>query len=527
MPILVLHGETFVDANQQRNKGPQIRVRFFPCFLRCLGHIAINEKISGASIRCFVSHTMIFAPGGVASKTVLCDERSLSTVLRTKTFQLTILRMQPDRPTPTPLGVTKAVPTVSRVCADQTLIELVYDPARRETALAVSRFGGLWNLEKEVRIETGETLVPYSPKNNLIANECVLLASQPAEFFSKAELLSDIEAFLHRYVDLSPIFEKIAAYYVLLTWVYDAFNDLPYLRLRGEYGTGKTRGLMAIGSLCYKAFSASGASTTSPIFHTLDAFGGTLLFDEADLPYSDARADIVKILNNGTVRGMPVLRTMQDRFKEFNPRAFKVFGPKIVAMRGSFDDRALESRFFTEETGRRPLRADIPIHQPPEMKAEALALRNRLLHFRLCSFFSINTNPAAFMAGVEPRLNQSAGALLSLVDDADLRGELQTAFIADYEIARAERSQTAESAILKAASAAFANSEGVGARVADIADRFNADNAQLYGGSRSSRWIGHIIRTRLHLETRKSDGVYIVPATEKPKIEALRARMGI
>jgi len=432
-----------------------------------------------------------------------------------------------DEPRMGRAGRKQGVPTVSRVCADHTIIELVYDAAKRTTGLAVSRFGGLWNIEQEVRIETGETLVPYSPGNNLISNECVLLPSTPSEFFTKEELVADIQAFLHRYVDLSPLFEKIAAYYVLLTWVHDAFNEVPYLRLRGEYGTGKTRGLMAIGSLCYKAFSASGASTTSPIFHTLDAFGGTLLFDEADLPYSDARADIVKILNNGTVQGMPVLRTIINRFKEFNPYAFKVFGPKIIAMRGSFDDRALESRFFTEETGRRPLRADIPIHLPQELKTEALALRNRLLHFRFCNLFSIKTDPTALMADVEPRLNQSALSLLSLVDDADLRAEMQQAFIADYEATRTERSETAEAGVLRAASAAFAATKGANASVGEVAGYFNREHSAEYGGARSNKWIGHILRTRLHLVTRKSDGVYVVPATEKPKIESLIARLGL
>ncbi|HEY1613096.1 MAG TPA: zincin-like metallopeptidase domain-containing protein [Rhizomicrobium sp.] len=279
------------------------------------------------------------------------------------------------------------VPTVSRVTAD-TLVELVYDRDKRATALVVSRFDGLWNIEQEVKIDTGEVLVPYAASNNLIVNECVLLPSRPVEYGSKDELVADIRSYLHRYVDLSPLFEHIAAYYVLLTWVHDAFNELPYLRLRGEYGTGKTRGLLTIGSLCYKPFFASGASTTSPIFHTLNAFGGTLVLDEADLPFSDARVELVKILNNGTVKGMPVLRTLQNRYKEFNPYAFKVFGPKIIATRAPFQDRALESRFLTEETGSRPLRPDIPIHFPNCHKDEALELRNRLLHFRLEAFAS-------------------------------------------------------------------------------------------------------------------------------------------
>ncbi len=48
----------------------------------------------------------------------------------------------------------RCVPTVSRATSD-TLVELVYDPIKRQTALAVSRFNGLWNIEQEVKIETG------------------------------------------------------------------------------------------------------------------------------------------------------------------------------------------------------------------------------------------------------------------------------------------------------------------------------------------------------------------------------------
>jgi hypothetical protein len=86
----------------------------------------------------------------------------------------------------------------------------------------------------------------------------VLLPSEPQEYGSDAALLSEIESFIHRYVDVSPLFEKIACYYVLLTWIYDRFNELPYLRLRGEPGSGKTRFMLTVGSLCYKPIFASG-----------------------------------------------------------------------------------------------------------------------------------------------------------------------------------------------------------------------------------------------------------------------------
>ena len=45
----------------------------------------------------------------------------------------------------------------------------------------------------------------------------------------------------------------------------------------------------------------------------------------ADFRFSDERAEIVKILNTGNVAGLPVLRTMMNRDREFNPQAFQVF----------------------------------------------------------------------------------------------------------------------------------------------------------------------------------------------------------
>ncbi len=285
-------------------------------------------------------------------------------------------------------------PTVSRVLSDSTLIELVYDPVAHTTGLAVAGLEVDASVLQSLELPTGETLVPYAADNNLIASGCVLLPSAIGEFTDKATLVAEVRAFLHGYVDLPDAFEAIAAHYVLLSWVYDAFTDLPYLRLRGDYGTGKTRALLVLGALSYKSFFASGASTPSPIFHIQDRFQGTLILDEADFRFSDASAQLTKILNNGTTAGLPVLRTMTNRNRELNPQAFRVFGPKIVAMRHRFSDLALESRFITAETSGRALRSDVPVHLPPEFASEALALRNKLLAWRLRSRFSVGPDLA-------------------------------------------------------------------------------------------------------------------------------------
>src|SRR2546429_4563993 len=136
------------------------------------------------------------------------------------------------------------VPTVSESLLDGRLIELLYRQHEGRTALAVYD-AGRWALQPHVDLD-GVRLIPFSPGNNLIKNEAVLLPSEPRTYGSEEERLNDIRAFIHRYVDLSPTFEKVAMYYVLLSWLYDAFNELPYLRLRGDFGTGKTRALLVI-----------------------------------------------------------------------------------------------------------------------------------------------------------------------------------------------------------------------------------------------------------------------------------------
>jgi hypothetical protein len=279
----------------------------------------------------------------------------------------------PAPPAPPPVRTRNPQPTpiISRVLADGTQIEALHDAARGTTQLAICPPSGKVAVVAHYDLPNGERLVAYSAANNLLVSECVLLPSAVGPHGDKAKLLADIRAYIHRYVDLSPHFEDIAAHYVLLSWVHDAFGELPYLRFRGDYGTGKTRALLAIGSICYKPIFASGASSVSPIFRMLDAFGGTLILDEADLRFSDATADLTKILNNGNMQGLPVLRTVSNRNNELHPQAFKVYGPKLVAMREGFADAALESRFLTEETGTRPLRSGISVHLPGIMKEEA------------------------------------------------------------------------------------------------------------------------------------------------------------
>lgn len=418
-------------------------------------------------------------------------------------------------------------PTVSRVFDDGAMIELVYDAASFQTRLAYRLPGGEVSLEDAIELSSGETLVPYSPRNNLLTSGCVLLPSAIGEAMDKADLLAEIKRHLGAYVDLSPLFMDIAAHYVLLSWVHDAFNELPYLRFQGEFGTGKTRALLAIGSLCYKPIFASGASTVSPLFHLLHEFGGTLVLDEADLRFSDATADLTKILNNGTVKGMPVLRTMTNRHRELNPHAFTVFGPKLIAMREGFQDEALESRFLTENTTVCQMRADIPINLPDGMKSEALDLRNGLLRWRFESRNHISVDPARAIDSLSARSNQTALALLSLIDDPALRGSLGTHLAMAEARGATRRAALPHIAMVGVLYRRFAKADVSYVTVADAVADYNTLALENGDGPLTHKGAGYLIRAKLGLVTTKTRGVYVIPAHEKKKIADLAQRYGV
>jgi hypothetical protein len=164
---------------------------------------------------------------------------------------------------------------------------------------------------------------------------------------------------------------------------------------------------------------------------------------------------------------------------------------------------------------------------PAAFDEEARGLRNKLLAWRFRSRFSVGPDPSRMAEGVAPRYRQTSLALLSLVDDPALH-EAICRELAGYE-ARVlqERADTLEAAMLTAIEETFATATGPHAPIKDIAARFNAAAVEELGRAMSNKWVGGFIRSRLHLGTLKTGGVYVVPATERAKLAALAERYGI
>lgn len=321
-----------------------------------------------------------------------------------------------------------------------------------KVAYAVRGLDGKINTKATVDV-AGVSYVPYPANMGLIEAEVVLFPEKPVDYSNEKALVEEVRQFIHRYLDIDPFYEKLAAYYVLFSWLYDVFENLPYLRAIGDYGTGKTRFIQVIGACCYRPMFTSGASTTSPVFNVIDIFSGTLIIDEADFGNSDSDAEIIKILNVGYYKKGVVLRSEKDpsdASDKYWPSAKKVYGPKILATRKPFMDRATESRCLTKRmTTARP-RPGIPYTLGPEFWREATDLRNKLLMYRLRNHKPMLIDQRLADESVEPRLNQVTMALKTIIKDDDMRRDIDTFIRAYNDLLISDRQMTLPAVVVQA-----------------------------------------------------------------------------
>lgn len=419
-----------------------------------------------------------------------------------------------------------SIPTASAVLPNGELAEMVYDAVERRTRFIVGT-GDTWTYEDSIPLSPTERLVPFSPGNNLVKHHVVLFPTEPEEYGDEADLVSRIRDFVHRYVGLTEAFEEVAAYYALFSWVYDAFHEVPYVRVRGGYGSGKSRFLLTVGSICRLPLFASAASTVSPLFRLLDSFRGTLVLDEGDFRYSDEKSEVVKILNNGNARGFPVLRTEVSRQREFDPRAYHVFGPKLIATRGFFQDRALESRCVTEDLRGGTLRPEIPLNLDDHHREEALRLRNQLLLYRLRNFHSTRSAGRSPDSGLEPRLEQIFGPLLSVVRDETARSRITDALRNLNDDIEDERAESVEAEVLTVIRDLVARGPAERLAIQDIATEFTNRFGAAYEKRITARWIGSIVRRRLGLKPSRSTGVFVLGPEDVARLGTLYKRYGV
>jgi hypothetical protein len=256
-------------------------------------------------------------------------------------------------------------------------------------------------------IELGKRKIyPFGPK--MARDRMVYLPDSYEEYGSDEELFEEIRTYILTYVQVDkPITAVMAAAYILMSWVYDQFLEIPYYRAIGDYGVGKTRLITVVGLACYRPTLASGALTGPAIFRLLEQTRGTLVIDEADFEQgTEIHQDITKCLNVGFQQRYPVLRNERDEGDQFQVKSYQVFGPKVLATRRGFKDTALESRCFSHSLPLLDVNATIPLYLDRTFDAHVQKLRNKLLLWRFRHWGHVEISPFMRFAEMEPRRNQ-------------------------------------------------------------------------------------------------------------------------
>lgn len=320
------------------------------------------------------------------------------------------------------------------------LLEYLYDRSEHRASLCWRDPNGKIDSGFEVVIEG----VKYRPENpgEEYRERAVMWPSALGESKSTRELAKIIELYINSvYILPNPLTGKIISYWTLMTWVYDCFDALPYLRATGASGAGKSELMYRVGLCCYRMMTGGGADTVSTLFRGVERWRGTVFMDEADLKESDASDERVKFLNFGAMKGHPIWRTEEmvgpDGRRTYVNKSYRTYCPKLIAMRRDFRDDAVGNRSITfriQEHGMRELLLrKIPLHVTEEIHEKTQYIRNLLVRWRLEHWKpEIEVKDEYYEVDISARLNQVTGAMMMVAeDDPELQADMRQ-FLREY-----------------------------------------------------------------------------------------------
>lgn len=324
----------------------------------------------------------------------------------------------------------KSATPMTRYIDKNCIIETVYQ--NRIPAFAILNGKGP-EIAKWYKPTNEIWIKPFEDKGFNLEKGLVLLPSELKDYKSTENLLEDIRNFVSSFAYLDPFWLEVSTYYALMTWIYDCFGSVPYLKFIGDFNSGKSRMAECVAQCSYNTIMINGASTISPMFRLIDRYKGTIFIDEADYDSSDFDSMIAKILNVGYKRGVPITRS-ENIDGQYEPVAYEVFGPKIITQRKRFKDDATESRCLIYEV---PKVSKLPDHIPIQLLPnqengfyqQALVIRNKCLKWRFDNLkiikpdMSINEN-------VHLRNAEILVPLLTLIKDEKFKKQLIT-FMSD------------------------------------------------------------------------------------------------
>lgn len=153
------------------------------------------------------------------------------------------------------------------------------------------------------------------------------------------QLLDDITGLIERFIVIAPEAARAVALWVLLTYVFDAFDIVPILTVQSPTKRcGKTRLMRILRALVRRAFMTSNMSP-AVAFRLIERHAVTLLTDEFD-SFAHLHEELRNIFNAGHDRAGAVVALCVGDDPE--PHIFSVWAPKAIALIGRLPDTILD-----------------------------------------------------------------------------------------------------------------------------------------------------------------------------------------
>jgi len=300
---------------------------------------------------------------------------------------------------------------------DRAVVDVAFNVETNKTEFL--HFDGTAVTRKESHEHSGVTYAPpMSESAGYVQTRsetfAILLPTDAADYGDSKSLAIDVKTFLRNYVTFpDEVSEHLAVTYVFMTYILEQFDAVPYLRAIGDWGGGKSRLVLVVGSICHRPIVISGGTTPAPIFRLIDQWRGTFVMDEGDYDdHSEVGRLLKKIRLQGYKRGFAIAR-MDGEGGDRDVKTFDPFGPQISSNRKSADP-AEDSRCIDIHMPSMPStksRAQLP----PEFSTQALKLRNQLERWRLDHLRAVELDGDEQIPGVIPRVREVGLSLLATV----------------------------------------------------------------------------------------------------------------
>ncbi len=317
-------------------------------------------------------------------------------------------------------GQSETIETSFKVLNDGRIIEqihggfAVYNPETNEHEIL------------ESAVDLDGTI--YTPVSDALFSEGGLhIADDLIEYGSEKELVTEVEKYLLKYLDLQPLFLKLTALYILFTYIFDKFLELSYVNATGDAGSGKSRFGLAMALASRRGLALISPSAAS-VFRIVDKFQPTLFLDEFNGADSDDAAAIIQILNAGFQRTGKIPRQLGTSDGNFKTELFDPFCPKIIGSLKKTNSNAFNSRCIEIEM-ERTTRNDIPLSLSAQMLKDAGQLRNKLVLYRLRNYgkdFELRRDQAETelkRTGITGRSIQVNCPLFALIESEEIKAE--------------------------------------------------------------------------------------------------------